>query len=237
MTRELVGLTAVIPWDDRTTDPARHAALSYVLGWWSSIGVKVIVATGRAMCADGEVRWSKGASVIEGARQAETTYVAMADADVIYRDEAPIRHALAALRVGAHWVVPHQHVARLSKLGSEAVTRDALQPHHADRGYTHRGMAGGGVVILRRTDLLRVPPDPRFIGWGNEDEAWAMALVTLLGRCTRGSADLYHLWHPRAPRISPWVGNEAGAALVARYRAAKNRPGLMRALLAEIGER
>jgi len=225
----------LIPWSN-PTDPYRRAALDHVVKFWAGHHIEAITFTGGSVGEWTHGRpWSKGAAVIEGTRWlADAEYIAVSDADVIpqwaYVDS--IGKALAA---GARWGVPHAKVRRLSIGGSEAVLQGELDPfsHHVGLDYEHRGMVGGGFVMLRKEALVQCPIDPRFEAWGNEDESWAIALTALFGRPTRGSGMLAHLWHPRAPRLSPFVGTPESKALRDRYNAARRNPAAIRAIIAE----
>ena len=97
----------------------------------------------------------------------------------------------------------------------------------------YEGRLGGGVVIARREALLSVPMDRRFEGWGQEDEAWGVALEAMLGRCWRGDADLLHLWHPHEPRLTLRQGSKEGWDLYRRYARANGQPERMKELLKE----
>ena len=101
--------------------------------------------------------------------------------------------------------------------------------------YTERpyhGWAGGGIVVTTGETYRQAPLDPRFVGWGQEDEAWALALSVLVGKPRRGTADLVHLWHPPAERKSRSVGNHNNLALLNRYQRAARNADAMRALVA-----
>lgn len=89
------------------------------------------------------------------------------------------------------------------------------------------------MLVARREALEACPPDPRFRGWGGEDEALGLALRSLHGPEHRGSSDLLHLWHPPAPRPSRQEGNAENMALVMRYRQASKLRPQMAALVAE----
>jgi hypothetical protein len=79
-----------------------------------------------------------------------------------------------------------------------------------------------------------VPPDARFTGWGGEDAAWRDALRCLAGMEWReGTAPLFHLWHPPAPRDGYRHGSPEHRELVRRYGEARRDPLAMRVLLAE----
>lgn len=124
------------------------------------------------------------------------------------------------------WMVPHRLVHRLSN----ASTRRAL----AGEGWQHLelsqdnkqdrkpyiGRECGTMVVMTRDTYDTAPPDPRFVGWGSEDEAWSCGLRTLVGPPQRGKLDLVHFWHPAEPRLTRVVGNEVSDQLLQRYRSA-----------------
>jgi hypothetical protein len=98
---------------------------------------------------------------------------------------------------------------------------------------SHQGMQGGGIIVTSREVYERVPLDPRFEGWGQEDECFGLALRTLAGPPRRGTAELVHLHHPSPERISRARGNQAGWDLRSRYVQARNRPDRMNDLVKE----
>jgi hypothetical protein len=100
----------------------------------------------------------------------------------------------------------------------------------------HPGMMGGGIVVTTREVAENVPLDPRFKGWGQEDNSWAMALRCLAGPPRKGSADLIHLHHPAPERISRARGNPDGIELRSRYCSASKHPDRMAALIQEARE-
>jgi hypothetical protein len=97
------------------------------------------------------------------------------------------------------------------------------------------GYAGGGIAAMPRATYADVPIDPRFEGWGQEDASWALALTRLVGRPWRGSAPLWHLWHPPQPRRERAIGSDANEELWLRYRRAKPAD-VMRELVDEARE-
>jgi hypothetical protein len=88
-------------------------------------------------------------------------------------------------------------------------------------------------VVLTRGAYDLAPIDPRFVGWGQEDESWALALGCLAGPSWRGTAELWHLWHEPQVRQSRSVGSAASLALHQRYVRARRDPRRMAALVAE----
>lgn len=183
----------------------------------------------------GEARasaWSKARAVADGLLRTAADILVIADADVWCDD---LGEAIEAVRRGAPWAIPHSDVHRLSPSATAAALRGA--PLNTVGPLTqppYRGYEGGGLVVLRRDLYERAPLDPRYLGWGQEDESWALALRTLAGRPWRGTAPLYHLWHPPQPRESRRWGSPAARHLYHQYRRAAGDPDTMRALLGEM---
>lgn len=159
--------------------------------------------------------------------------VVVHDADVWSPGLAAAVEAVAAGR--AAWAMPHRRVYRLTDASTRAVLGGARPtPMMATVQRPYRGVCGGGLVVVPGWALEAAPPDPRFRGWGGEDRAWCDVLRTLVGPEVRGSAGLFHLWHP------PFLNSDGehrttveNAALALRYREACHKPDAMAALLAE----
>jgi hypothetical protein len=76
--------------------------------------------------------------------------------------------------------------------------------------------------------------DHRFVGWGQEDQAWAIALKCLFGNPWRSqNGPLWHMWHPPQDRMSREKGSPSSWNLYRLYcRVAADRVGMSN-LLAE----
>jgi hypothetical protein len=173
--------------------------------------------------------WVKGHAANAGVAAASHDLVILADADCL-TDGIPA--AIKAVADGAAWAIPHRKVFRLSEESTDRFVETGEVTHPLDRR-AYVGMPGGGMVVARRDVLLDCPLDPRFRGWGQEDESWALALTCLVGKPWRGTADLIHLYHPPEPRMSRRKGSPESWGLFKRYRAAARNPDAMRALLKE----
>lgn len=220
-------IEVVIPW--RGGCPHRERALRWCLARWSLLGWPATIAS----APDGE--WCKARAVTPAVERSSADLIVMADADVWCEG---VVDAVAAVQSGASWAVPHFEVYRLTQESTAALVAGELDVDHAEleeRG-PYKGHAGGGMVVLPRSVYLDVPLDPRFVGWGREDDAWARALSTLHGDAWRGEGPMVHLWHPPQDRPARWSGSKASEALFDRYRAKKDKPGRMRALLDEMVE-
>lgn len=214
-------VTVVIPW--RPGCPQREAALNWVLDRWRAAGHEPIL--GRAS----DDPWCKASAVADALPQAGGDVLVVADADV-WCDG--IDKAARAVTCGAPWAIPHGPVHRLASAATDAVLAGGHLGGDLDQP-PYRGFEGGGMVVVRRELYDQAPMDRRFAGWGQEDEAWALALRMLAGPPWRGTALLWHLWHPPQQRASRRWGNSRSRSLYQRYRSART-PEQMRALISEV---
>jgi len=224
------GVSVVVPF--RATPPQRAPLWDHLRSLWAKRYPDYEVVEGN--CADDGL-WCKGAAVADGIARASRDIVVVADADV-WCDG--VRAAVDVIAIGgAGWAIPHERVLRLTPSATaEAIESGAWPTVRTATTYMQRpyiGVPGGGIVVLRRETYLSVPIDPRFQGWGQEDEAWAVALHLLAGRPWRGTADLWHMYHGTPQRMSRTIGSSASLALFRRYRGAKSSPRTMAALIAE----
>ena len=219
-----MSVAVLVPW--RPDGGPRQAVWEWSRRQWANWHPDCEIVTGA--CPDGP--WSKGAAVADALAQTDAEVLVVADADVWCPTVLDAIEEVAAGR--ARWAMPHRLVRRLT----EEATGSVLAGHALSgqpTAETHPGMPGGGLVVLAREVLEGVPMDPHFTGWGQEDQAWALALATLAGPMWRGTADLFHLWHPPAPRRTRQVGSAESLARYRRYQAASGQTAQMRALVAE----
>lgn len=211
-----MGTALLIPW--RPGDPHREAA-------WSLLKPRHLQA-GRTVIEGGcEGEWCKAGAVADALRQTDADVVVMHDADV-WCDG--LGEAIGSIDRECRWAIPHDKVYRLAEGQLEPTTdRKRLTQH------PYPGWAGGGIVVIRRDAYRDCPLDPRFVGWGSEDAAWALALTTLFGAPWRGDADLWHWWHPPQPRLNRAVGSRESEALLRRYKHADGNRREMQALIEE----
>jgi hypothetical protein len=217
-------VSVLIPFTSE--DPARIQAWDHVVGWYAQFGWEIV----KGGCL---VPWRKAVAVAAAAERSTGETLVVSDADCLC-DGVPA--AVAAVETGAPWAIPHHLVHRLDQEATHAVYSGATAESTTGRTQApYIGFAGGGIVVLPRSTYLDVPLDPRFEGWGQEDEAWALALTSLHGAPWRGTTPLYHLHHPPpATRRSRHVGSVASHQLLNRYlRAARTGRPAMRALLDE----
>lgn len=221
-----MSVAVIIPFT--SDEPWRVRARDHVARWWSCGGFNTV--EGRC---DGP--WRKAVAVADAAARGDAEILVVADADVVLGDPFAVDDAIAAVRGGAAWAMPHGKVHRLDRAATEDVYDIGTSPGHT-AGRTqrpYRGWPGGGIVVVARPTWERIPMDPRFVGWSGEDESWAAALDTLAGPCSRFDAALFHLWHPPQSRLSRRWGSREARVLTGRYRAARNDPGRMETLVGD----
>jgi hypothetical protein len=224
-----MSVRVVIPW--RGGDPHRTAVLDWVQDQWARHHPDWEIWLGE-LTRDSD--WCKADAVqtaLDGV--APDDILVIADADV-WSDT--VGYAVDAVASGEYrWAIPHSQVLRLNQETTRQVIEEG-RIHNAqvagclDRaGYL--GVVGGGITIVTADLYAECPLDPRFVGWGQEDESWGHALHALGGRRWRGAQPLWHLWHPPQERMSQAVGSVHGQRLAAEYRRLVSSPTLMRQLI------
>jgi hypothetical protein len=226
-----VSVSVVVPW--RGGCAHRERAWAWLQNWYRDHHPDFEVIVGQA---DGD-GWRKADAILNGARRAAGDVIVVADADVVTDLQPAIDHVA---HVG--WAIPHLRVIRLDESGTTrfmAGERDEANLSTVSGRLgpgKHQGRPGGGVVVIERDLLFDVAPDRRFVGWGQEDDSWALALRVLAGKAWRGNADLWHLYHPPQERMDRGHGNPDGVALWERYNDARHSPAAMRQLIDEARE-
>lgn len=226
----------IIPW--RGGCHYREGALLRVLRWWKENHPDWGVRVGEYPEELGP--WCKGLAVRAVGEVDDDTVVIVSDADVICEEVGQAVASVANLGESWSWAMPHLTVARLNELATAKYIHGGLysladmevQGRGANVMRVYKGYPGGGLVVLRGEALNRVPIDPRFRGYGQEDHSWSLGLHQLAGAPWRGRGTLWHLWHPPQLRMRPGVGSNAGLLLWNRYRGATT-PEAMRALVSE----
>lgn len=179
--------------------------------------------------------FSRTQAILDARRQTDADVFVIADADVWVDDLTTA--VTEATTTG--WAIPHLLIHRLSEASSERVLHGAewrgqgLSQDNPQDSHPYRGHEAGTLLVTTADAFDTAPPDPRFVGWGSEDAAWACALRTLVGAPWRGTEDLVHIWHPAEPRQTRIVGNQANRALLRRYRNASRNPTRMAELIEE----
>lgn len=208
----------------------RNRALMHVISRHAENGWPIILGHH----TDGP--WCKAFAVRDALEQTDADVLAICDADV-WTDG--LAAAVCAVRDGAAWAVPHRGVYRLTEaatalyVGGYGQLASGADLETEERPYL--GFEGGGMTVLRRDVYEDCPLDPRFIGWGCEDDSWGFALRTLHGAPWRptGYCPLVHLWHPPQERATRSFGSLESRELRKRYARAQGQPDAMRTLIEE----
>ena len=222
-----MSVSIVVPF--RSGCPQRERIWSFLRGRWIARFPDWQLITAE----DDLGPWRKGLAVRRGIELSTGDIIAIVDADV-WCDAVEQGVELAC--GGAPWVMPFTRVVRLTEsatnqvlLGGDVAAIAGRRRSRAEPAYVQS--AAGGMVILQRSIAFTVPIDERFTGWGQEDEAWRLALETLAGPRARVDASLLHLWHPPQERLTRSIGSREGAELRRRYSLARGNPDLMRDLV------
>ena len=219
-----MSVTAVVPW--RPGCPHRERAWAHVRETLEDVrGYEVVVGS----CPDGP--FNRAWAILDGAWKASNETLLVIDADVV----GFYAHATSRVESGkSKWAIPFGNLHRLTEASTTAYL--AGERTHLDFEEVHRGNETGTCVVIERSVLDVAPPDVRFVGWGQEDDAWQRALRVMVGPPWRGSEPLLHLWHPPQPRLNRTYGSREGKHLRRRYESAQGSKRLMSLLLAETDE-
>lgn len=196
--------------------PYRARAWEWVRHRWATEHPDWEIVTGTC-----EGPWSKGTAVADAVARTDADVLVVADADV-WVDKIGVYVSEVTERA-ARFIRPHRRVFRLNEQATEKVYAGEVPADVVGRlnglaQSPYSGVLGGGMVILHRRLYEECPIDPRFVGWGGEDEAWGFALSTMAGRRTQGREALWHLWHPPPERRSRRYGSVANEYLRSQYQ-------------------
>ena len=220
----MTSVAVIIPWGGDC--PHRRRALGHVVDWWASIGLPPQV---REVAGP----WSKGAAANGAILSAGADVVIVADADSLTTPDAVLWSIQSAERHG--WAYPHTLVHRLSQDGAQAVYAGADPRGQQLINNRRQASLPGGGIIAATSDVWQTVAgfDPRFVGWGGEDQALGLALRCLVGAAERPSGTiLWHLWHP--PASLARKGSRENLMLLRRYQLAARRPDRMTELVEEV---
>lgn len=190
---------------------------------------------------DGRDPFSKTIAVNNAFRRATGDVIAVIDADVWVELETLEEAADLIRRKKAAWVRPADTVLRLSEATTfELIAQPADIPtpdFRVSECDAITGTVGLAFVISAKTFRDLAGMDPRFRGWGWEDNAFNMAARILHGREVLFTKPLVHLWHPHSrddKGRKVWAGQQdRNATLGSRYSKARRNAAEMRKLVEE----
>lgn len=223
-------VSVLVPY--RPGCPHREAAWDWVYDRYRQQHPDWQIVTG----ASAEGPFSRSQGILDAFCRADGDVLVVADADV-YCDPQPAVDAAAE----HGWAIPHLMLHRLSEASTSLVLAGddwhglPLSEDNRQDSRPYKGHETDTLVVIRRDVFEDIGPDPRFVGWGREGDAWSAALRVLFGKPWRGSDDLVHLHHPPQERRTRVQGSEATEQLWRRYKQARH-PLLMRRLIEEAKE-
>lgn len=179
--------------------------------------------------------FNRSAARNDAFEQADRRFLLIADADTIPEPDA-ITEGIQMILNGAPWVIPYGTYYNLSEEKSNEILRS--EPESAivfeDKDCEHIINSTAGMLLMERSVFAWMGGyDERFIGWGYEDNAFQVALDTLLGPHQRvESGRAIHLWHP-APETNrfkqPMI--QHNRELYMHYMKQRGKPDRMRACM------
>ena len=194
------GVAVIIPWQHSC--PYRDLNIGWVWREWEDAGYDVHLG----LLERGEP-WCKAKAVAAGLKLTDAETLVIADSDVW----CDVKPAVDAVQGGAPHAIPHISIHRMDPLATSRVLQGGeLMGPLMQRAY--RGVLGGGITVINRNTYKDIPLDPAFIGWGQEDESWGIALRALAGKGFNGQEKLWHLWHPPMERKTRGTGSPESKA-------------------------
>lgn len=255
-------MSVVIPWRERGIGLERIMSLRWILGKLRTAHPDwelLVSGDGRRSPEP----WSASTARNRGVARATADVIVLLDADTwsprLDDAVAQVRRYVDDVCCGNvmyayPWVQPHTQILRLSRSQTVNYMFGSLVEYSDEGGITpeyltalesmpYRQFAGGVPTVITKHLYELCPQDPRFNGWGAEDNAWGYALQTLHCQMYRLAGDAVHLWHEPDPvraqrqagvprdklQGADWSHHE----LFMRYHEANGKPEVMRALVAE----
>lgn len=178
---------------NRTKEPlSRREAWRYVRAFWSEQLHEYRVITGD----DGGQPFSRGSTLNQLAARSTAPVLVIADADVVaepYQVHAAVEQCQQA---ATGMVLAFDDYVPLSPEATTLVYAGDLE-HLAGQPVAPWTCISALFAITRKHFHAAGGFDPRFRGWGREDDAFKHAVETLVGHTWRISGRCYHLNHPR----------------------------------------
>jgi hypothetical protein len=215
-------VSVLIPF--RQDSEERFLLLRWVIDWWRTNHPSYEVVIGRQ--PDETRPWSKAEAYKDALEGATGAVLVLTDCDVFLPG---VEKAVSSVLFEDYdWCRAHDQVWRFNQKASQLIFHGKAKPSElpawqACERLPYRQDAAGAGTVLHRDTFLSVPMDPRFLGWGLEDDAWRYALQTFCQEAPRIAAPCYHLWHPPQP-TQIREGSIESKALWLRYVQAWNSP-------------
>jgi hypothetical protein len=226
-------VSVIVPW--RADGGQRDRLWAWCLGFWRS---QLDPSAAEILeCDSGDERFTRGRSINLGVSRARGDLLVIADADTFV---SALPEALRLCDWGGRWTIAYDEWEYHFLTPEATERRLALSPvvgtyEPVEGEWKERLVSRSGCIVFTRAMWETVGGyDPRFYGWGYEDDALVAAADTLLGHHSRAEGWAVQLWHPHieSERFEqPHIGENR--ALSDRYALARGNPDAMRALIAE----
>lgn len=221
-------LSVVIPW--RAGDDRREQIFKWIWDRWNTLCPEAEII----QADSGSQPFHRGESRNQGAHESSRPILCFADADTTFNREQ-IERAVALIDEGAPWVLPYgrNEYYNLTEADSDTLLSSPVDVSvEAPADWEFRVESWAGVLLVPRDHFDVVHGyDPRFCGWGGEDNAFRLALDVMVGGHTRLAFDhVCHIWHPRGDAGFEQPDWPRNARLLRQYARAKSAP-LMEAII------
>ena len=135
----------------------------------------------------------------EGYNIRKGKYLIFSDNDCVINKDILININNLLTTLDKHIVLPYNKpVFNLNEIQTKSLITDYKNFNYGGFGLTRRNCySNGGVVMISSENYYKIGGhDPRFIGWGGEDDAFFIKSNNILG-VVRLNYDLFHLNHPK----------------------------------------
>ena len=217
-------IPVIVPW---RPSPSRLPAFALLTKWYAEHLPEFELQTVDTGDQPFSLAACRNAGVAAAGRD---QVVVINDADTL-PEPAPLREAVLAAATSGLVHLPYTEYRWLGASGTAQLAAGVDAAQCTVEQYVS-GACSGVYVTTPRTWAAHGGQDPRFRGWGFEDDAWYLAHETLLGAPpARHSGSVYALHHVGEVRAG--VHYDANAQLADRYAAASGDRAAMAQLIAE----
>lgn len=212
-------LSVIVPWFD-SGDPFRRRSMHWLMRRYRALLPEVEFTWG---AADTSVEFNRSATRNFLVENSSGDVLFITDADTIFHVDQ-VRAAYKLIEEGVPWVIPYA-LGKYYNLTQETTARilanDPYLVVPEPLTWIHKLDSWAGLLMVTRSAFNQVGGyDPRFRGWGYEDNAFRAALDIHVGPHQRTEHYALHLWHPTTEAENfgqPYIG--ANRDLCRQYEA------------------